>query len=362
MKTAIITDWLLTYRGGERVLQSLISILPDPHIYTIFYKPENDRRLAELTRNVTVHPSFLNKVPILSSKWRWGLFLYPRAIQQFNLEGYDLIISLHHCVAKGVKTPSHTPHLAYIFTPMRYLWLPHLYFQNPLLSIWSCLSYPLKKWDIKSNRNITRFFAISGEIQERIHQFYNQQSEILYPPVDTAFFYPTREKGDFFLSAGHLVPYKRMDIAVRCFSQNGLPLKIVGNGPEYKRLKKMAGSNIEFTGKISDSDLRELYSRARAFIFPGHEDFGLVPLEAMACGTPAIGYGKGGLCETITPETGILFTPQTVNALQQALEKFFEKEKDFDRQKIREHVVQNFGREIFLSRWRKIIKQFSPFS
>lgn len=359
MKTAIVTDWLITYRGGERVLKALLPLVPDADIFTLFYRPQKDVRLSDLTRGYKVYASQLNKIPLLSSYWRMGLPLYPRAVQKLDLKGYDLIISLHHCVAKGVISPPGSVHLSYVFTPMRYLWMPHLYFKNKFFKpLWSSLSQPLKKWDLQSNSRVTQFYTISMEVQERIRRFYNQPSEVIYPPVDTENFYPEKKGGGFFLCAGHLVPYKRIDLAVQCFTENKLPLKVAGDGPEYKKIKRYAGPNIEFQGQVSDAELRSLYSQARAFIFPPHEDFGLVPLEAMACGTPVIAYNKGGAEETVKEGTGIVFPEQSKQSLQKAIDDFLRTEDQFSAAKIRNYVVNNFSHTIFMKNWKKILERW----
>ncbi len=358
MKTAIITDWLVTYRGGERVLKSLLKLLPTADIYTLFYRPDHDKRLLSLTSPEKIHASLLNRVPFLSSHWRYGLPLYPIAIRGFNLQEYNCIISLHHCVAKGIVPPPQAFHFSYVFTPMRYLWMPELYFsQNTPPLLWPLFSRILRRWDIKSNAGVNKFIAISREVQKRIEHFYGQPSDIIYPPVDTEFFYPEKEKDNFFLCASHLVSYKRIDLAVKCFSRNKLPLKVVGDGPEYKNIKRLAGNNIEFLGKVSDEELRILYSKARACIFPAYEDFGLVPLEAMACGTPVIAYGKGGVQETLTKETGILFPEQNLISLQEAIDQFLSREKNFSREFLRQHVISHFSESQFLKQWKSLLNQ-----
>lgn len=354
MKVAIATDWLLTFRGGERVLESLLELFPEADIYTLFFSAEQDERIKKLVKGHKVFPSRLNKYPLIRNNWRKFLFLYPFAVNQFQLEGYDLVISLSHCVMKGLRVPEGAPHLCYIFTPMRYLWYPELYFSNGCKRfLWKMISWPLRKWDFDTSQRGTRFIAISNEVKARVEKIYHQQADMIYPHADTAFFTPGGEKTDEYLCAGHLVPYKKVGLAVEAFNQLGLPLCIAGDGPQLDMLKQKAKPNIRFEGAVSDQRLRTLYRQAKAFIFPGFEDFGITPLEAVSCGTPVIGYGKGGVSETIISEVGMLFPEQTVDSLCSAVKKFEADSPDFNSAALHDYVAQNFSHERFLNDWKK---------
>lgn len=325
MKVAIIHDWLTGMRGGERVLEAICELYPEADIFTLVYKkgqiggPIEDHRIYE---------SFINRFPFAATKYRHYLPLFPTAIEKFDLRAYDLVISSSHCVAKGVITKPNTVHVSYIHSPMRYVWdLYYDYFSkaqtNPISrTIIAIAANYLRTWDVASSARIDLLIANSRFVSRRIKKYWGRDSVVVNPPVDISRFAPIEQKGDYYLVVSALVPYKRIDLAVEAFNRNGLPLKIVGSGPELDRLKKMAKSNIQFLGSPSDAEVVQLYAQAKAFIFPGEEDFGITPLEAMASGTPVIAYGSGGILETvIAGRTGLLFAEQTADSLNQAIIK-----------------------------------------
>ena len=289
------------------------------------------------------------------------------AIERFDLTGFDLVISTSHAVAKGCRPPEDGVNVCYCFTPMRYIWfLYREYFGDHLLKKLALGPYfaYLRRWDVRSSRRVDRFLAISKNVAERINRIYSRKAEVIYPPVDTEFFCPGMVSGDFFLIVSALVPYKRLDLAISAFNRLGLPLKVVGTGPLAGKLKESAGPQIKFLGWQSDQSLRDLYRSCRALIFPGVEDFGIVPLEAQSCGRPVIGLGEGGLMETTVPwpggngeaPTGIFFPEQTEESLSDVINLFLENEAVFDREAIRAHALK-FGRDRFKEEFRRKIEE-----
>ncbi len=329
MKVAVIHDWLIGMRGGEKVLEEICRIFPDSEIFTLFYFPGN---ISPLINSHSVHPSFLQKIPGALKHYRYFLPFYPTAVERFNLEKFDLVISISHCAAKGVKVPEGVPHICYCLTPMRYIWDNYdAYFARGRASIMVRTAVRafrpyLRRWDVKTVSRVDSFIAISQFVAQRIQNYYHREPEIIYPPVDTDYFTlpESPEKEDFYLIVSALVPYKRIDLAVSVFNQ--LPekrLKIVGVGPEIKRLKQMArGNNIEFLNYVDQAALRRLYQKAWALIFCGEEDFGIAMAEAQSCGTPVVAHNRGGATEIIVDASlGTLFNEMSAEALHAAIEK-----------------------------------------
>ena len=346
---ALAHDWLNGMRGGERCLDLICREFPQAELYTLLFQPE---QVSEAIRSRKVHVSGLQRVPGFRNHYRWFLPLFPMAIESFRLPaGTDLVISTSHCVAKGIVPPPGAKHLCYCFTPMRYAWsLQEEYFgRNPLKRAALELALGrLRKWDRAASARVDRFVAISRHVQARIQKFYGRDSAVVYPPVATQFFTPDARGGhdgyDLVVSA--LVPYKRVDLAVRAYAQTGFPLKIAGAGTELAALQKSAPANVEFVGRPPDEGVRELYRRCRFLVFPGEEDFGIVPLEAMACGKPVVAYGKGGLLETVADgRTGVFFDAQTPEALAAAVARAAD--MAWDPAAIRAHAEQ-FGETRFL--------------
>lgn len=350
VKVALVHDWLTGQRGGEKVLEVLAEIFPKAPIYTLFHikgsqHPDIEKRV--------IRTSFLQHMPFLEKKYRSYLPLFPLAIEMFDLQEYDLVVSTSHCVAKGAIPAPDALHVCYIHSPMRYAWNQYFsYFAPERLSPFSRWLIPpaihsLRTWDTASAARVDRFLANSANVARRVEKYYRRGADVIPPPVDTEFYKPdeTLPRGDYHLVVSALVPYKRIDLAIEAFNHTGAPLKIVGTGPEYRALRKRARANVEFLGAASAGDLRRLYQGAAAFLLPGEEDFGIATLEAQACGTPAIAYGHGGSLETVVPgETGLLFDEPTVAGLLGALDKF--RAFACNRKTIRSNAMR-FSRERF---------------
>jgi len=354
MKVALVHDWLNGMRGGERVLEALCELYPEAEIFTLLLERE---KISPRIGEMTIHTSFIQRLPFAFKRYRNYLPLFPRAVERFDLTGFDLVISTSHAVAKGCLPPEESVNVCYCFTPMRYIWFLYReyfgdnFFKKLLLS--PCFSY-LRRWDIRSSRRVGKFLAISNVVAERIKRIYNREAEIIYPPVDTEFFRPGGEIGDYFLIVSALVPYKELDLAIGAFNRLGLPLRVAGSGPLASKLQESASANIQFLGWRSDDELRRLYQGCRALIFPGVEDFGIVPLEAQACGRPVIGLGEGGLTESTIPlsnkgdvsPTGLFFAERTEESLIDGVKRFMDNESKFEPRAIRAHA-EKFDRKIF---------------
>lgn len=321
MKVALVYDRVNKFGGAERVLLALNKIWPEAPLYTSVY----DSKGAPWAEVFKVVPSFLQNFPFASSKHEWYSWLMPLAFESFNFDDFDLVISVTSEAAKGILTKPKTFHLCYCLTPTRYLWSGYEeYFRNRWLRLLTkpMVSY-LRKWDEIASQRPDRYFAISLNVRERIKKYYGRESEVMYPPVDLDKFNVKSRKSkvesedeSYFLVVSRLVPYKRVDIAVETFNKLGWNLKIIGIGSEMGKLKRMAKDNIEFLGQLTDNELVSYYQNCQAVIFPQEEDFGLVPLEAQACGKPVIAYRSGGALETIKEGvTGVFFEPQTTEVL-----------------------------------------------
>ncbi|MDR4503608.1 MAG: glycosyltransferase [Candidatus Scalindua sp.] len=381
MKVALVHDWLTGMRGGEKVLEVFCELFPHAHVYTLLHLKGS---VSETIENMDIRTSFVQNLPLARSNYRRYLPLYPFAIEKFDLAGYDLVLSSSHCVAKGVIKGADTLHICYCFTPMRYIWdLYDLYFGKGRSNIvtrgcmYLLVGY-LRRWDVASSKRVDKFVAISRYITDRIQKYYNREPDIIYPPVDCGYFTTASSGGDYYLMVSPLAPNKRVDIAIGAFNKLNIPLKIIGSGQEEKRLQKLAGKNIELMGWQSDEVVRDHYAHCKALIFPGVEDFGIVPLEAQACGKPVIAYGFGGVLDTIVPldegggmtksgdttgssATGIFFYRQDSDSLVQAVLRFEDKKDVFDREKIREHAL-SFDRAIFKDKMKSYIeKKYSEF-
>ena len=321
LRVVLCHDWLTGMRGGERVLELLCQAFPDAPVFTLIH---NRSAISETINCHPVHTSWLQRLPGIEKRYRHLLPLFPAAIGFFRIPEADLLISTSHCVAKSIRARPGTPHLCYCFTPMRYAWLFHDEYLggNPARRL---LARPLlawlRHWDRTTASRVTRFVGISRHVRDRISRFYGREADVVYPPVDLDRWTPDyRPAGGFDLITSALVPYKKLDLAVSVYKRLGYPLKIVGVGTELDRLRALAGPHTEFLGWQSDERLLELYRGCRALIFPGEEDFGIVPLEAQACGRPVVAYGKGGALETVVDSvSGVFFQEQTPEALTQAI-------------------------------------------
>ncbi len=357
MKVALVHDWLTGMRGGEKILEGLCELFPEATVYTLIYNPA---RVSGIINRMTVKTSFLQRVPAIFKYYRYFLPFFPKAIGRFDLREYEMVISSSHCVAKGVKTSSSTCHICYCLTPMRYAWGFHGdYFGHwppGIRRVINLILKKLRKWDLESSRQVDSFLAISQNIARKIKNIYGRETAgIIYPPVDTVFFSPPKKESsrNYFLIVSALVPYKKVDLAVESFNRSGLPLVIIGEGPERKRLGKLARPNVKFLGWQPKDNIREYYHNARALIFPGEEDFGIVPLEAQAMGCPVIAYGKGGVKETVLEEkTGIFFNRPQIESLTEAVKKF--QNLTFDPVFLRAHAIK-FDRRVHLEKLRNFI-------
>ena len=366
MKVALVHDWLTGMRGGEKCLEVFCDIFSDAHLYTLICKKNI---LPPSLKKTDIRTSNLQIFPFVDKYYRYFLPIMPTAIEQFELKGYDLILSSSHCVAKGIKTDNNSLHICYCHTPMRYIWdLSSQYFSKTNAGPVTRFIFPfvkkyLQNWDVKTSEKVDYFIANSKNVSERIKRIYNRNSVVIYPPVNTNFFEISDSVDDYYLVVSAFAPYKRIDLAIKAFNRLGYPLKIIGSGQCEKQLRKIAGPNIEFLGDIKKEGIKHYYSKCKAFIFPGEEDFGITPIEAMASGRPVIAFGKGGALETVIPltnennsPTGLFFEKQTADALVEAVQQFEKIENKFDSKKIRNHTLK-FDREVFEKKIREFINK-----
>ncbi|WP_443736753.1 glycosyltransferase [Treponema sp.] len=355
MKTAIVHDWLVNYGGAERVVEQMLLLYPDADIYTLVY---DEKKMGKIFPKEKVHTSSLQKIPMAEKLYTKFLSLMPKAFEEFDLTGYDLVIASSSCCAKGVITSPTTPFIAYIHSPMRYAWdLYYDYLKNSgrLTKFFMKRWMPdIRKWDYISSQRIDTLVANSSYIARRIKKFWNRDAAVVYPPVDTDRLSVSDEAaGDYFVVFSRFVPYKRIDLAISACARLNKKLIVIGSGSQEKELKLLAAScknaDIKFTGRISDSEVKAYLQKCRALIFCAEEDFGIIPVEAQACGRPIIAFGKGGALETVVNgKTGVFFEEQSVESLVKAIEEFekLDKENTFNPKKIREHA-EKFSAENF---------------
>lgn len=346
LRAVLAHDWLNGMRGGEKCLDLLCRGFPSAPICTLVYEPE---QVSPAIRRHPVLTSPLQRLPAVRRRFRWFLPVFPEIIEGMAAPPADLMISTSHCVAKGLPPPPGAKHLCYCFTPMRYPIFFQAYFgRNPIkASLLRPVLDRLRRWDRRASDRVDQFVAISRHVQERIRRFYDRDAEVVYPPVDTAWFTPAGErKAAFDLIVSALVPYKAIPLAVEAYNRLGFPLRIIGAGSEHARLRAQARPHVSFLGWQPDDAVREHYRQCRFLIFPGEEDFGIVPLEAQACGAPVVAFGQGGALETVLPgETGLLFPRQHPDDLLAAIEEAAG--RPWDPVRIRAHA-QRFGVQPYL--------------
>jgi glycosyltransferase involved in cell wall biosynthesis len=358
MRVAIVHYWLVSMRGGEKVVEALCDLYPDADIFTLVY---DKTRVSEKIRKHNVKTSFLQHIPGAIRNYQSLLPLMPFALESFDLSGYDLILSSESGPAKGIIPSPHAPHICYCHSPMRYLWDHYQTYRAnaghlPRMML-PIVAPMLRSWDVSTSMRVDRFIANSNHVAARIQKYYRRPATVIYPPVSVGDFKLSNESDDFYLCAGQIVPYKRVDLAVTAFTEMKRNLVVVGEGKDLERLKQKAGPTIQFWGRAPFSVLQDAFARCRALVFPGEEDFGMVPVEAMASGKPVIAFGSGGALETVVPDlSGVLFYEQTVRALTDAVHEFEQKEAFFRPQRIRLHAAQ-FNQERFKDGMRAVIEE-----
>lgn len=371
MKLALVHDWVTTIGGAERCLEVFHELWPEAPLFTLVYAEASIEKLG--FSKDKVHASFIQKLRRAEQKYRSYLPFFPIAIEQFDLSGYDVILSSSHCAAKGVITRGDQFHICYCHTPVRYAWdLTNQYLRENNLErgikavlARAALHY-VRMWDVQTANRVDKFLANSRYTAMRIWRAYRREAEVVYPPVDISRFNVVEDKEKYFLFLSRLVPYKKADLVVQAFNQLGLPLMVAGDGPQMPELKRIAGKNVELLGYQSDEKVVELISRARALIFAADEDFGIVPVEAQAAGTPVIAFGKGGVTETVISAescgfdraTGIFFYEQSVKSLKEAVEKFIKIEDKFNVRVIRNNA-ERFSKERFKETIKTLVEQRS---
>ncbi|MEM8727850.1 MAG: glycosyltransferase family 4 protein [Chlamydiota bacterium] len=360
MKVAVVHDWLVTLGGAEKVLESLLEIFP-VDLFTLVKNPEN--LIGTPFESMKIQTSFIQKLPGARKKYRLYLPLFPLAVEQFDLNDYDLVISSSHSVAKGVLTHAEQLHICYCHTPMRYAWdLYQQYLRASNLKsglkgvVAKCFLHYLRLWDGYSSTRVNAYVANSQYVASRIKKLYQKKASVIHPPVNLDDFQLEEDKEDFYLTASRMVPYKRVDLIVEAFGRMpGRRLVVIGDGPEMEKIKGKATKNIEILGFQDDRVLRGYLQKAKGFIFAALEDFGILPVEAQACGTPVIAFGKGGASETVVDNrTGLLFSEQTATSLIRAIEIF--EAKVFDPKVVRMHA-ETFRKEVFKQKFQALVRE-----
>lgn len=362
MNIAIIHYWLNNLRGGEKVIESICDIFPDADIYTHLY---NQKLVSPKIRSHKIYTTFIDRLPFSKKIYKQYLLLMPFALEKINFDKYNIVISSESGPAKGIVTPTSTCHICYCHSPMRYLWnmFSDYYRDSGFINklFWNIFILKLRNWDYSTSSRVDYFIANSENVRKRIRKYYRRDAVVINPPVDFERFnkYKNNDKCNYFFILSEFVPYKRIDLAIQAFNKmDNKKLLIGGTGPQKKYLESIAGENIDFLGRIADSELPEYYSKAKAFIFPGEEDFGITPLESMAAGTPVIAYGKGGALETVIDgKTGLFFQEQTIESLIDAVNRFENDEAKFDQNVICERASE-FDVKIFQNKLKKQIAHF----
>ena len=363
MRKALIHDWFSVYAGAEKCVESFTSIWDDFEVYSLIdFLSDSDRE--RILKGKKGHTSFIQKLPFAEKKYRHYLPLFPLAIEQFDLREYDVILSSSHAVAKGVLTHSNQLHISYVHTPIRYAWdLYHQYLHESGLekgfkgALAKYFLHKIRLWDSSTAHRVDHYIANSHYIARRIKKIYGKEATVIYPPVDVHTFTLCREKGEFYMTASRMVPYKKIDLIVEAFSQTDKKLIVIGTGPDMEKIRAKAGKNIEFMGYQSDAVMIDTMQRAKGFVFAAEEDFGITPVEAQACGTPVICLGRGGTKESVIDGvSGVHFETQTVEALLNALSTFEQNYSHFDPDTIRENALR-FSKERFENEIKRFVEE-----
>lgn len=357
MKIALVHDYLNQYGGAERVLEALHDLYPQAPVYASIYAPD---MMPPLYRQWDIRTSFMQRLPGVMRRHQAYLPLYPTAVESYDLTEYDVVLSSSSAFAKGVITREDALHVCYCHAPMRFAWNYYDYIKGERVGRKMQAVLPLalnyvRLWDEVSARRVDAYIANSRMVARRIRKRYGRQATVINPPVDTRLYAPDpAAAGDYFLIVSRMIPYKRLDLAIEAFNRLGLPLKVVGKGRQEAELRRLAKSNIEFTGSVSDAELKRLYAGCRAYVFPGMEDFGISPLEAQASGRPVMAYGAGGALETVVPGvTGEFFTEQTAESLADVVSRF--DARQYDPAAIRRHA-ETFDTEVFKQRIAEFVQ------
>jgi len=360
MHVALVHDWLTGMRGGEKVLEVFCEMFPDAPIYTLLHIKGSVSQIIERHR---IETTFVQRLPKVAAKYRNYLPLFPTAIESFNFAGYDLVLSSSHCVAKGIIPHAGTTHISYVHTPMRYVYEMYDQYFGPQhmgrlkRAIIPFFANYLRLWDVATAGRVDHYIANSENVRRRIQRHYRRDAAVIWAPVDSQRLKLAEKSDDYYLVVSALVPYKRVDLAVAAAARLNRRLVVVGTGPERASLERLAGPNVEFLGWQSDDQVRDRYAGCRALLFPGEEDFGIVPLEAQACGKPVIAFGRGGALETVVDgETGLFFADQTVDALAAAMTRLEKESARFVPAKIREHAMK-FDRAVFKQRMTEFVQK-----
>lgn len=357
MRVAVVHDYFANLGGSDTVARALYDLFPYADLYTLLVYARN--RDAEVLRGLKLHTSFLQRLPFANRTHQLFLPLMPLAVETFDLRGYDLILSSSHTVAHGIIPPPNARHICYCHTPMRYAWdMEQQYLAElPALTrlLMRAVMHRLRTWDVTAAARVDDFIANSNFVARRIQKYYRRAATVIPPPVDTNFYaLQNQARQEYYLVAGRLTGYKRIDLAIEAFRTLDRKLVVIGEGPERKRLERRASANVTFLGASSREILREQFAQCRALIFPGLEDFGIVPLEAQATGCPVIAYGAGGVLDTVRDgETGVLFGEQSVDALRAAVIKF--ETMSFDAHRLRAQA-EGFSRQQFDARINRFIQ------
>ncbi|WOB45110.1 glycosyltransferase family 4 protein [Thermoleptolyngbya oregonensis NK1-22] len=355
MKIAVVHEWLVTYAGSERVCEQMLQLYPEADLFSLVDFLPEDLRFFIQHRPVTT--SFLQYLPFANPRFRAYLPLMPLAIERFDLSPYDVVLSSHHAVAKGVMTRADQLHISYVHTPIRYAWeMQQQYFQEarlrgPKAAIAQGILHYLRLWDVACANRVDHFIANSRFVARRIWKTYRRPAEVIYPPVAVDRFSPAETREDFYFTLSRFVPYKRVDLVVEAFTQLGLPLVVIGDGSEFRRVAALAGPTVRLLGRQPDDVVRDHMQRCKAFVYPAEEDFGIAMVEAQAAGAPVIGYGRGGAAETVIPgKTGILLREQTVAAIVEAVRSLeagnFQFHPDDSRQNAERFSPERFRAEL----------------